>query len=84
MNVVPYMMWFCHHFAVFSVAMPRSSARTCAATAEGASPITDPVPCSFSHALRSPFIAVVFPAPAGPTRTSTTRPETAIAARAAA
>ena len=30
------------------------------------------------------FIAVVFPAPAGPTSTSTTRPETAIAARAAA
>ena len=45
-KVVPWMRWFCHHFAVFSVAIPRSSARTCAATADGASPTTEPGPCS--------------------------------------
>ena len=42
------------HLAVFSVSMPISSARTSAAAAEGASPSTDPGPCSLSHAARSP------------------------------
>ena len=61
---------FCHHFAVFSVAIPRSSASSRAAAAEGASPTTEPAPCSCSHANRSACIAVVLPAPAGPIRTS--------------
>ena len=77
-NVVPWMRWFCHHFAVFSVPIPRSSARTWAATADGARPTTEPEPCSASHARRSAFMAVVLPAPAGPTSTSSIRPDTAM------
>ena len=72
----------CNHLAVVSVVMPSSSARTCAAAAEGASPITEPGPCSASQAWRSARSAVVLPAPAGPTSTSTTRPEVAIACSA--
>src|SRR5699024_9848515 len=64
-NVVPWSWWLVHHLAVFSVAIPRSSASTWAATADGASPTTDPLPCSASHAFRSALIAVVLPAPAG-------------------
>jgi hypothetical protein len=83
-NVVPWRRWFCHHFAVFSVAIPRSSARTWAATADGASPTTEPEPCSASQARRSAFMAVVLPAPAGPTSTSSIRPDTAMRVRASA
>ena len=84
LKLAPVCWWVVHHFAVFSVAIPRSSASTCAATADGASPTTDPAPCEASHARRKAFIAVVFPAPAGPTNTSTTRPDTATDAKAAA
>ena len=59
LKVTPVCWWVVHHFAVFSVAIPRSSASTCAATADGASPTTDPTPCEASHARRSAFIAVV-------------------------
>lgn len=60
--------WVVQHLAVFSVVIPRSSASTCAATADGASPTTEPAPCEVSHARRSAFIAVVFaPPPAPPT-----------------
>ena len=62
------------HWAVLSVTMPRSAARTCAAFADGANPMTLPGPCSASHIARTPAIVVVFPVPAGPTSTSTTRP----------
>ena len=43
--------------------------RTWAAPADSARPTTEPAPCSRSQARRRAFIAVVFPAPAGPTRT---------------
>ena len=66
------------HLAVFSVSIPSSSASTCAATAEGARPITDPGPCSSSQAALRPAMVVDFPLPAGPTSTSRTRPEVAI------
>ena len=62
------------HLAVFSVSIPSSSASTCAATAEGARPITDPGPCSSSQAALSPAMVVDFPLPAGPTRTSSDAP----------
>ncbi len=52
---------------MFSVSIPSSSASTCAATAEGARPITDPGPCSSSQAALSPAMVVDFPLPAGPT-----------------
>lgn len=51
--------------AVYSVAIPRSAARTSAAAAEGASPITLPGPRSASHARRRPPRARVLPAPPG-------------------
>ena len=70
------------HFAVLSVGTPSSSASTPAATADGASPTTDPSPCFHSQARRNAPSVVVFPVPAGPTRTSTVRPETAIRASA--
>ncbi len=81
-NVVPMVRWLCHHFTVFSVWTPRSSASTWAATAEGASPTTEPAPYSCSQARRSADMAVVLPAPAGPTSTSITRPDRAILANA--
>ena len=37
------------HLAMFSASIPSSSPSTWAATAEGASPITDPGPCLFPH-----------------------------------
>ena len=58
--------------------------RTWAAPADGARPTTEPAPCSRSQARRRAFIAVVFPAPAGPTSTSRMRPETAIRTSASA
>ena len=66
------------HWAVLSVTMPRSAARTCAAFADGASPTTVPGPYSASHIARTPAMDVVLPVPAGPTSTSTTRPEVTI------
>ena len=81
--MAPVLRNVCSHLAVFSVPMPKSSARTWAATADGARPTTVSLPCSVSHARRSVFIAVVFPAQAGPTSTSTTRPDRAIAVNAA-
>src|SRR5665811_2245335 len=54
-----------------------------AAAADGAKPTTEPGPCSRSQASRTPRIAVLFPVPAAPTRTSTTRPETTICCTAA-
>ena len=68
----------CSHLAVFSVSIPSSSARTSEAAAEGARPTTDPGPCSVSHAARSPAMVVDLPVPAGPTSTSTRRPDVAI------
>ena len=69
---------------MLSVGTPRSRARTWAAIADGANPTTDPGPCSASHIARTPASDDVFPVPAGPTSTSTTRPDvtTAIAAGA--
>ena len=70
--------WRCcsvSHLAVFSVGMPTASARTSAAAADGASPTTEPTPCWASHAARTPAMAVDFPLPAGPTSTSSGRPE---------
>ena len=64
--------------------MPSSPAKTSAAAAEGASPSTDPAPCSASHTARSPAIVVDLPVPAGPTRTSKERPEVAICSTATA
>ena len=58
------------------------SASTCVATAEGSSLATEPLPCSVSYARRSAFMAVVFLASAGPTNTSMTRPDNAIAVNA--
>ena len=46
--------------------MPRSSARTCAAIADGANPTTLPGPCSASHIARTPARDVVFPVPGRP------------------
>ena len=40
--------------------------------------MTDPGPWTCSHTARSPAMAVDLPVPAGPTRTSRTRPEVAI------
>ena len=60
---------------MLSVTIPRSAASTCAAFADGANPSTVPGPCSASHIARTPAIDVVFPVPAGPTSTSTTRPD---------
>ena len=62
------------HLAVFSVAIPSSSASTSAAAADGARPITEPGPCSASQAARRPAMVVDLPVPAGPTRTSRTPP----------
>lgn len=58
------------------------SASTCVADAEGSSLATEPLPCSVSYARRSAFMAVVFLAPVGPTNTSTTGPDNAIAVNA--
>ena len=60
---------------MFSVGIPTASARTSAAAADGASPTTDPGPCWASQAARTPAMAVDFPLPAGPTSTSSGRPE---------
>ena len=63
----------------------RSARASCAAAvADGASPITDPGPWVSSHAARNANRVRVFPAPAGPTSTSTRRPETPIAVTARA
>ena len=79
------MRWFSAiHFAVFSVGTPTASASTSAAAADGASPTTDPAPCSASHAARTVAIVVDFPVPAGPTSTSRHRPEVMMAATAVA
>ena len=72
------------HLAVFSVSIPSSAARTSAAAAEGARPITEPGPCSASQTARSPAMVVLLPVPAGPTSTSRTRPEVAICSTATA
>ncbi len=64
----------CSHFAVFSHGTPSASASSCAAAADGASPSTVPGPCAFSHAVRRARRVVVFPVPAGPTRTSRSPP----------
>ena len=69
---------------MFSVSMPSSPASTSAAAAEGASPSTEPAPCSASQAARSPAIVVDLPVPAGPTKTSSPRPEVAICSTATA
>ena len=60
---------------MFSHATPRSSANAWDAAADGARPTTLPRPCSAVHAARSARIVVVLPAPAGPTSTSTWRPD---------
>ena len=54
-----------------------------AALADGANPITEPGPWSASHTALSARMVVVLPDPAGPTSTSTRRPDVAIAATAA-
>ncbi len=72
------------HLLVFSVSTPNSSARTCAAAADGANPTTEPAPNCRSHTARRPPMVVDLPVPAGPTRTSRTRPEVAICSTARA
>ena len=52
---------------------------SCAAFADGANPITEPGPWSASHTALSARMVVVLPDPAGPTSTSTRRPDVAIA-----
>jgi hypothetical protein len=69
---------------VFSVSIPSASANTSAAAAEGARPSTEPAPCSASQAARNPAMAVDLPVPAGPTNTSSLRPEVAICSTARA
>ena len=67
----------CNHLALFSQSMPSASARFAAAEADGASPMTDPVPCSCSQTWRRVCRVAVFPEPAGPTSRSSRRPEVA-------
>jgi len=64
------------HCAVFSVGTPRSSARTCAACADGGQPADRPRARARPPKIaQTPAILVVFPVPAGPTSTSSTRPD---------
>lgn len=69
----------CSHFAVVSHRVPRASESCAAATAEGARPTTPPVLAGRSGSRSQvPLIAfkvVVFPEPAGPTRTCRPRPD---------
>ena len=60
-------------------AMARAADSSWAAVAEGARPMTEPRPWLVSHAARSARRVVVLPVPAGPTSTSTRRPEVAMA-----
>ena len=72
------------HLAVFSVGTPTASARTSAAAAEGASPMTEPGPWAASQAARTPAMVVDLPVPAAPTIRSSRRPEVTTADTAAA
>src|SRR5665647_697238 len=58
--------------------MPIASASSAAAVADGARPITDPLPCVAVQAWARANRVVVLPVPAGPTRTSTRLPDVAI------
>ncbi len=71
----------CSHFAVVSHGTPSDSASARAAVADGASPTTDPIPCPQKEV--SAARVVVLPDPAGPTSTSSTRPEVMTASAAA-
>ncbi|OIQ71899.1 hypothetical protein GALL_464780 [mine drainage metagenome] len=71
-----------NHFAVFSHPTPRASASSAAAVADGANPRTVPRPWVCSHTVLSAARVVVLPVPAGPTSTSTRRPDIAIAVTA--
>ena len=65
----------CSHLAVFSHGMDSAAASSAAAVADGARPTTVPRPWTVSQAARIAIRVVVLPVPAGPTSTSTIRPE---------